>query len=301
MPLWSPRCTPDNSFHDLLLCDSRAATASTRWSRADTRSTPSSTTTSATPRTTIPGGASRRGSPARRPTATWRTRWRRSHAGHPRPCPPCLLSYPSLPLPPSRSPSHSPRPWARVPSSDPRAAGLPRPPSSPPTRPVSTAPSTGHPAAWVRAPRRPSLDSPPLFEARLLLQRGPKQKKISKCESGTFCFILAIFFYFPPFVCLFFNSKQISLWNSDIGIPKHTWQTLSIKAFFSFLLYLCPGVCVLLKKIKGRFFWLFVFLMMLFYHNCGPCGWQMLQRHSLKLTDTCTENRHIRERGGRTV
>lgn len=112
----------------------RAATASTRWTPATRKPTPSSTTTSATRLTTTRGGGSRRASRGRRRTAT-----PRATRGSPttRPCP-------------------TAPPRSRAASSVPKPAGLPppRPPATPPASPV---PSTARPAAWLPAPEPPSL------------------------------------------------------------------------------------------------------------------------------------------------
>lgn len=125
----------------------RAATASTRSTPTDRRPTLSSTTTSATPLTTTPGGASRKAYPGHRPTATPSpSRATRSTAPRRR----CLLylhcHHSSVrPAPSLSRPRVNPR--VRAACSGPKAAGLPPPPSRAPTPPASTAPSTGPPAA----------------------------------------------------------------------------------------------------------------------------------------------------------
>lgn len=137
-----------------------------RWIRAGRRPTPLSTTISATPPTTTPGGGSRRVSLVHRRMATpspslW---WNRSHGSTPHPCPLCPLSPHRVPHP------HSPSARARALCSGQREAGLPPPPCCPLNPPASTAPSTGPPAAWAVPLRHLPRASPLLFDGQLSFQ-----------------------------------------------------------------------------------------------------------------------------------
>lgn len=158
--------TPPLMHFLLALC--RAATASTRWTRAGRRRTPSSTTTSATPPTTTRGGGSRRACPVRRPTATRRPSrwWSRSPARTRRPSPLCPRCCPRAPPPRRCSRASRSRRVSREPCSGRRGAGLPPLRCCPRSPPASTAPCTGPPAAWAaqRSSRLPPLASPLLFD-----------------------------------------------------------------------------------------------------------------------------------------
>lgn len=148
----------------LFLSANRAATASTRWTPTVRRPTLSSTTTSATPPTTTPGGANRKAYRGLRPTAT-PSPSQASPITVPRPR--CLLYLHCRRSSARRAPSLSRRrasPRVKAACSGLKAAGLPPPPSRAPTLRASTAPSTGHPAAWPLAPEPPLLASPPLCE-----------------------------------------------------------------------------------------------------------------------------------------
>lgn len=145
----SPRATDT-----LILCPPREATASMRSTQATRRPTLSSTTTSATPRITTPGDASRRGSRGPRPTATRRaTRATRT----------------TPPSPTAAAPS-------RAASSGPRPVG-PQRPKTPRTPRVSRAPSTVPLAAWPPAPGLLSQDFHHLFDVVVIVGRGKRKKQ----------------------------------------------------------------------------------------------------------------------------
>lgn len=141
----------------------RAATASTSWIQTGRRPTPSSTTTSVTPPTIIPGAANRRASLGLQRMATPNpTRWRnRSPAPTRLRCHRYHLCYPTT-IPP-----RSPR--ARAPCSGPRGAGLP-PRHCCPLKTTASTPCTGLLAAWAPQPRSQPQDSPRLFDTRLSFQ-----------------------------------------------------------------------------------------------------------------------------------